>query len=85
MSRETLGRFMVNIAGAKKDRLSDAVVGEHMTEANEQSRPGNVRRIAELIIKPRPWGYQLGKLGDARAVFTAKTSLDSDWPDDDDT
>jgi hypothetical protein len=86
MNRETFGRYMVNMVGAKSARLSNAVIGEHMTDAEETSMHGKRSvRTAELVKQPRPWGYVLGTLENARTAFAKATSLDGGWPTEADT
>ena len=78
MSRETFGRFMVNVARARPRRLKDATVGEHIAD----DPYGGTSRKAQRIIKSRPTGYSLGLLALARAEFIKKTGLQIDWQDE---
>ena len=64
LSRETFGRFLTKMGGIPKRLPADSVVGE--------SRAG-------LEYHPRPTGYRLGTLDQARAAFTDKTGLTIDW------
>lgn len=81
MSRESLGSFMVK-KGYQRNRFSkDGVVGEHITD--EPNSFGGMSRVARPIEKPRPHGYLLGALAEARAAFCEQTSLKINWSDDD--
>ena len=66
-------QFMVRM-GAKACRPRNAVVGERVADVKVNDY-GDTRRKAELIKHPRPTGYRLGNLSDARIAFTQKTNL----------
>jgi hypothetical protein len=77
LGRETFGRFMVSL-GAKPGRLSDAMIGEHITDV---PTPYGSTRKAEPIKHPkRPPGYALGTLDAARVAFCVATGLRIEWP-----
>jgi hypothetical protein len=80
MARETFGRFMRQM-GCKSDKISAAVIGEHITDVEKSW--GNIRQAA-LIEKARATGYAIGTLPAAREAFTTVTGLKPAWPDDQD-
>lgn len=80
MSRETFGRFMRHAAKGQQRRLKDAAVGEHVVDFPNPN--GGTGRRAELDIRARPWGYQVGSLDNARTSFEETTGLKFEWPDD---
>jgi hypothetical protein len=83
MTRETIGSFMRDTAGAKPKRLSKTVVGEHMTTVEETSFGGTrTARLPALIHHPRPPGYRLGTLQASRSGFARNTSITGDWQDE---
>ncbi len=82
MSRDTFGRFLVNIAGARPKRLKDAPTGEHITEVENPPGSSRMTRAAELIMKDRPHGYLLGTLPAAKTAFETKTRIPGERPDD---
>lgn len=81
MRRETLGRFMTNIAGAKAAKLTNAVTGEHIVDVPNPF--GGIARKAQLVTQPRKPGYSLGTLKAAREAFLRNTGLAVDWQDGD--
>jgi hypothetical protein len=78
LSREDFGKKVVSF-GAKPARLRNMVVGEHMTDVKNDF--GGTNRKAALIRHPRPTGYHLGSLEEARKEFVATTGLEVDWQD----
>ena len=81
MSREGMGRFMNEKAGAKADRpRKESVIGERLADVDNHYGGGSSRR-AMLTKQPHKPGYALGSLAVARAAFVAKTKLAADWPD----
>jgi hypothetical protein len=76
ISREALGVFLKGL-GAKWSRLTDAIVGEEI--ADDESGYGGTQRKGVTIKKPRPTGYKLGSLEQARAAFNEVTKLDIQW------
>jgi hypothetical protein len=79
MSRETFGAFLGTM-GAKWMRLTNGVTGERVADVKVNDY-GDTKRKAELIKQPRPTGYRLGSLPDARDAFTQKTKLPIKWPE----
>jgi hypothetical protein len=75
MPRTLFGQFIGDVGGRPR-RLSNEVVGEHLTDVEND---GHIRREAKLVIQPRPPGYHLGSLDAARAAFDAHTKLDIQW------
>ncbi len=67
LSREDLGRFMRRM-GAQPSRPRNAPTGEHLPA----TAPG-----------PRPPGYALGNLDEARATFVKAIKLNVEWPHED--
>ena len=83
LSREALGRFMRRV-GAKPKRLAtNSIVGEHL--ADIANGFGGTTRKAEPVKHPRPPGYHLGTLDDARAAFLEATRLNVDWQEPDES
>lgn len=76
LSREALGRFFVGI-GAKAGRWRNGVVGEHLTE--ETNMHGGKSRVAKLLRRDLPTGYQFGDLDVARTGFVQETGLTITW------
>src|SRR6185437_6843822 len=65
LSRAAFGRKMMEMK-AQPRRLLDEVIGE---------------RLNAVIRHPRPPGYHVGSLGDARLDFREATGLNVEWPD----
>ncbi len=80
LSRETLGKFIRRMGGCPK-RPSNFPVGEHIIDA---PTPFGTTRTAKPVIEPRPPGYHLGSLDDARIAFEAEAGLAVDWGGTDD-
>lgn len=78
LTREHLGQFMRRM-GAAAIRPRNAPTGEH--QVDEPTGFGS-QRVARAIIHPRPPGYHLGTLANARASFAAATGLQIEWPAD---
>jgi hypothetical protein len=68
LSIEAFGRFLTDDLGYRGRRLTNAPVAES--------------KIGQKVTNPRPPGYQLGELGEARATFLAATKLMVEWQDD---
>jgi hypothetical protein len=79
LSRETVGREMRKF-GAKWMRLTDAVVGEQITDV--ETEDGRSTRKGVLVRRARPSGFHLGALTDARNAFTEATKLPAEWEPD---
>jgi hypothetical protein len=76
LAREAFGQFMVKV-GAKPARPRNALVGEHITDVENQY--GASTRKAAVIRKARAWGYHLGTLETSRSDFCKATRLTVEW------
>lgn len=79
LARETFGKLMVRL-GAKAKRLNKAAVGEHMVDV--QNQYGSTNRKTVVRLDPRPPGYTVGTLADARIAFCTATGLTVTWDDE---
>jgi hypothetical protein len=77
MPRTLFGTFMRQLDGQPHRPDGDGVTGEHMVDVETES--GYIRREAQLRLAPRPRGYSLGSLNDARTAFATLTKLALDW------
>lgn len=75
LPRETFGKLMITL-GAKSKRLTNAAIGEHITDIET---PFGTTRKAQPALHPRPPGYAFGTLDKARAAFIILTGLPIDW------
>lgn len=78
MTREAFGKFMKEM-GCKHGRPRDIVTGEHVADVLV-GYGGSTARKSELIVKERTYGYRIGSLAEARAIFENVTKLTPDWP-----
>jgi phage/plasmid-associated DNA primase len=74
LSRELFGKWMGEIA--KPGRMRNQATGEHMVDTMTDGRP---RRVAELIMRAKPYGYSIGALDEARLSFSSKCGLAIEW------
>jgi phage/plasmid-associated DNA primase len=73
--RELFGKSMIRM-GAKPQRQTGALVGEHMVDVIS----GQGGRVAEPIVRAQlAHGYHFGTLDQAREAFTASTDLAVVW------
>jgi hypothetical protein len=80
MTREAFGKFMTEM-GCKHGRPLDIVTGEHVADVSV-GYGGSTARKSELILKDRAYGYRIGSLAEARAIFENATKLTPDWPEE---
>ena len=77
LSREHLGEFFCKVLKAKPIRLRRAPAGEALMDV--ENVYGGMSRKAAPVIHPRPPGYAIGNLDDARRDFLLETGLSVTW------